>query len=94
MVELPLVPILYLERHLVSRRRSGVGRYATVAKEPRIARDTWREVAVRAEREGLRNAARHFGVSHETVRAICMRVRHDAVPTEDGPATLALPHRG
>lgn len=77
-VALPLIPFLYPERMLHSRRRSGIGRYAVVAKGPRIPRERWSEVATRAEREGLRRVARHFGVSHETVRSICMRVRQQA----------------
>jgi hypothetical protein len=92
-VELPLVPFLYSDRLLRSRRRSGVGRHATVAKGPRIARDHWRAIAARAEHEGLRCVARDLGGSHEIVRAIYQRVRDEAVPTEDPPARLALPHR-
>ena len=69
-VELPLVPILYPDRLLSSRHRSGIGRYATVAKGPRIPRERWTEVAVRAKDEGLRAVACDFGVSHETVRSV------------------------
>ena len=66
----PLVPFLYPERVLRSRRRVGVGRYAAGTKGPRIPRERWPEVAARAKREGLRAVARDFGVSHETVRAV------------------------
>jgi transposase len=52
-----------------------MGRYAVVAKGPRIPREQWSEVAVRAKREGLRAVARELGVSHETVRTIVKRVR-------------------
>jgi hypothetical protein len=73
-VSLPLVPFLYPERVLRSRRRSGVGRYATAAKGPRIPRERWAQVAVRAKHEGLRAVARDFGVSHETVRSMVKQV--------------------
>jgi hypothetical protein len=74
---LPLVPLLYSERLLESRQRSGVGRYATVAKGPRIPRERWSDVAARVQREGLRAVARDYGVSHETVRGVVSRVaRH------------------
>ena len=92
-VTLPLIPFLYSERLLQSRQRSGVGRYTPASKRPRIARDYWREIAARAERDGLRKTARQFGVSHETVRAICQRVRQEAVPIEEDPAILALANR-
>jgi hypothetical protein len=72
-VEPPLIPFLYPERLLHVRRRSGIGRYATVAKGPRIPRERWPDIAVRAERDGLRAVARELGVSHETVRAIVNR---------------------
>ena len=75
MVELPLIPFLYSERLLHSRRRSGIGRYATTAKGPRIPRDRWPEIAVRAKREGLRVVARDFAVSHETVRSVVRAFR-------------------
>ena len=70
MVELPLIPFLYPERLLHSRRRSGVGRYAPVAKGPLIPLQRWPEVAARAQVEGLRTVARDFGESHETVRSV------------------------
>ena len=70
-VSLPLIPFLYPERVLRARRRSGVGRYAPTSKGPRIGRDHWRQIAARAQREGLRGVARDLGVSHETMRAIC-----------------------
>jgi site-specific DNA recombinase len=76
--ELPLIPFLYPEHLLHSRRGSGVGRYTTVAKGPLIPRERWAEVALQAERDGLRRVACYFGVSHETVRSICKRVRQDA----------------
>ena len=66
----PLVPFLYPERALRSRRRPGTGRYAVGVKGPRIPRERWPEVAARAEREGLRAVARELGVSHETVRTV------------------------
>ena len=66
----PLVPFLYPERVLRTRRRGGGGRYALGAKPPRIPRERWPEVVARAECEGLRSIARGFGVSHETVRAV------------------------
>ncbi len=66
----PLVPFLYPEWVLRSRRRQGAGRYAVGAKGSRIPRERWPEVAARAEREGLRAVARDFGVSHETVRLV------------------------
>ena len=78
-VELPLVPLLYPERLLHSRRRSGVGRYAPVTKGPLIPREQWSEIVVRVQREGLRAVARDFGVSHETVRAVVKRVEHGAI---------------
>jgi hypothetical protein len=74
-VDLPLIPFLYPDRLLHSSRRPGIGRYAVVAKGPRIPREQWSEVAVRAKREGLRAVARELGVSHETVRTIVKRVR-------------------
>jgi hypothetical protein len=77
-VALPLIPFLYPDRLLHSRRRSGIGRYATVAKGPRIPPERWHEVAARAEREGLRRVARGMGVSHETIRVIVTRVRQEA----------------
>jgi hypothetical protein len=67
---MPLIPFLYPDRLLSSSQRSGIGRYATVAKGPRIPRERWPEVAVRAKDEGLRAVARDFGVSHETVRSV------------------------
>ena len=70
----PLVPFLYPERLLRSRRRLGVGRYAAGTKGPRIPRERWSEVAARAKREGLRSVARDFGVSHETVRSVLRAV--------------------
>ena len=77
-VVLPLIPFLYPERLLHARRRSGVGRYATTAKGPRIPPERWPEVAARAKYEGLRAVARDLGVSHETVRAIVQRVMQAA----------------
>jgi hypothetical protein len=79
-VDLPLVPFLYPDRLLRSRRRSGVGRYATIAKGPRIPQERWPEVAARVQREGLRVVARDFGVSHETVRGFLRRVEQGGVP--------------
>ena len=70
MVGLPFTPILYPERLLCSRGRSGVGRYAAATKGPLIPRERWQEVADRVQREGLRAVARDFGVSHETVRSV------------------------
>ena len=70
MVDSPLIPCLYPERLLHSRRRSGLGRYSTVANGPRIPRERWPEVAVRAQVEVLRAVARDFGVSYETVRSV------------------------
>jgi hypothetical protein len=93
-VALPLIPQLYPDCLLRGRRRSGVGHYATVVKEPRIPRAQWAELAARAEREGLRRVARDFGVSHETVRSICTRVRQEAAVPEAVTATLARPHHG
>jgi hypothetical protein len=73
-VDLPLIPFLHLERLLRSRQRSGIGRYATTAKGPRIPREQWSEIVDRVQREGLRAVARDLGVSHETVRAVVKRV--------------------
>lgn len=70
----PLVPFLYSEHLLRSRRRSGQGRYAAVSRGPKIPREEWREVALRARYEGLRAVARDRGVSHETVRSIVRKV--------------------
>ena len=92
-VSLPLIPFLYPERVLRARRRSGVGRYAPTSKGPRFGRDHWRQIAARAQREGLRGVARDLGVSHETMRAICKQVSEKVAPTEDVPALLALAHR-
>ena len=76
----PLVPFLYPERVLRSRKRLGVGRYASGAKGPLIPRECWPVVAARAEREGLRAVARDLGVSHETVRAVVRGIaRADSV---------------
>ena len=75
----PLIPFLYPERLLHARPRSGIGRYATTAKEPINPRERWPEVAARVHRDGLRSAARDLGISHETVRAIVKRVRQKAV---------------
>jgi hypothetical protein len=69
-VAAPLIPFLYPERLLHAHRRSGIGRYATAAQGPRIPQECWPEVVARAEQEGLRTIARHFGVSHETVRLV------------------------
>ncbi len=66
----PLIPFLYSDRVLRARKRSVNGRYAAGAKGPRIPRERWPEVAVRAQREGLRAIARDLGVSHETVRSM------------------------
>jgi hypothetical protein len=76
----PLIPFMYPERLLRSRRRAGIGRYAVAAKGPQIPKERWSEVAVRAKREGLRVVARELGVSHETVRKIvrAMVVREGA----------------
>src|SRR5829696_3478981 len=74
----PLVPFLYPDRILRSRRRSGVGPYASVAKGPRVPRDQWPDVAARADRERLWSVARDLGVSDETVRSICQRLKHKA----------------
>jgi hypothetical protein len=76
-VELPLIPFFYPERLLHLHRRSGIGRYTTSAKGPRIPRERWPEVAASVEREGLRSVARSLGVSHETVRAAVKRVRQE-----------------
>jgi hypothetical protein len=73
-VALPLIPFLYPERLLHSRRRSGIGRYATVTKGPRIPVGIWPEVVAGAKRKGLRRVAREYAVSHETVRAIVRKV--------------------
>jgi hypothetical protein len=80
-VEPPLIPFLYPERILRLRRCSGVRRYASVAKGPRIPRERWRDVADQVERDGLRRVARTLHVSHETVRAILTRVREGAAQT-------------
>jgi len=69
-VALPLVPFLYAERVLQSRRRRGTSRYAPGTKPRRIPEDRWPEIVTRAQQEGLRSIARDFGVSHETVRAV------------------------
>ena len=69
-VVLPLIPFLYPERLLRSRQRSGVGRYAMVAKGPRIPLEQWLDIAARAQQQSLRTVARELGVSHQTVRAI------------------------
>ena len=74
MVDVPLIPFLYPDRLLHSRRRSGIGRYATVAKGSLIPREQWLHVAARAKHEGLRAVARDLGISHETVRTITKRV--------------------
>jgi hypothetical protein len=68
----PLVPFLYPEQMLRSRRRRGVDRYAAGAKAPRIPRERRPKVAARAKREGLRTVARDLGVSHETVRSVVL----------------------
>ena len=73
-VELPLVPFLFPDRLLCSRRRGEAGRYAVAVKGPRIPREQWPEVAARARREGLRAVARDFGVSHETVRSVVLAI--------------------
>jgi hypothetical protein len=73
-VDLPLIPFLYPERLLRSRRRPGIGRYAVVAKGPCIPREQWSEVAVRVKREGLRAVTRDLGISHETVRSVIQRI--------------------
>jgi hypothetical protein len=69
-VALLLIPFLYAEGILHSRRRLGLGRYSTTVKGPRIPRELWPEVAARVPHEGLRAVARSFGVSHETVRSV------------------------
>ena len=69
-MDLPLIPVLYPERLLTRRRRSGGGRYARTAKGPLIPWEHWTEIAVRVQREGLRAVARDFGVSHETIRMV------------------------
>ena len=76
-VNLPLIPLLYPERLLHYRRRTGVGRYAVVAKGPLIPRECWAEVTVQAKRAGLRAVARELGVSHETVRSMVKQVRSE-----------------
>jgi hypothetical protein len=81
-VELPLVPFLYPDRLLRSRRRSDIGRYASATKGPRIPRDQWPYIAARAKREGLRAVARTLGVSHETVRSIANRVESQALTAQ------------
>ena len=81
-VEIPLIPFLYPERVLHSRRRSGVGRYATTAKGPRIPREHWHEIAARAQQQSLRAVAREFGVSHETVRTIAHAFLTESVSNE------------
>jgi hypothetical protein len=88
-VALPLIPFLYPERLLHSRRRSGIGRYAPVAKGPLIPSERWLEVAAQVECQGLRAVARNWGVSHETVRLICKRVGQDAAVHAVASATLA-----
>jgi hypothetical protein len=70
----PLVPFLYPDHLLRSRRRPGAGRYAAGTKAPRVPRERWPEIAERATREGLRTVARDLGVSHETVRAVLRAV--------------------
>lgn len=78
-VKPPLIPFLYPERLLHSRRRCGVGKYASVAKGPRIPRERWAHVATRAKREGIRAVARNLGVSHETLRTVVKWVERGAV---------------
>jgi hypothetical protein len=77
-VAVPLIPFLYSERLLHARRRFGNGRYAAVAKGPRIPQEHWPYIALRARREGLRAVARELGVSHETVRTIVCRIKQEA----------------
>jgi hypothetical protein len=89
-VELPLIPFFYRERLLRSRQQSGVQRYALMAKRSCIAHEQCTAIAALSERKGLRGVPRDLGVSHETVRAICKRVRQDAVSTEDVPARLVI----
>ncbi len=48
------------------------GRYHT--RRTRIPPERWPEVATLVAEEGLREAARSLGVSHETVRRVCRRV--------------------
>ena len=78
-VALPLAPFLYPERLLHVQPRTGMGRYAPVAKVLRIPREHWPEIADRARCEGLRPVARELGFSYETVRAIVRQVEH-AIP--------------
>ena len=93
-VDWPLIPLLYRERVLHLNRRSSRGCYASAVNGRRIPQALWPDVTARAKRVGLRAVACDLGVSHETMRAICKRVRDEAVSTEEGPAILALPHRG
>ncbi len=68
-VESPLVPILYPEHVLQSRKRRGGGRYALGTRNLRIPEEQLTELLMRAKRESLRRIARDLGVSHETVRS-------------------------
>jgi hypothetical protein len=67
MVALSLIPFLYPDRLLRSRRRSVTGRYATVARGPHIPRECWLNISVRAKLEELRAVARELPVSQEAV---------------------------
>jgi len=84
-VELPLIPFLYSEQCLSSRRQPSIGRHAVTSQRLRISRERWPLVAARARQVGLRNAAREFGVSHETVRAIARAFTADDSLSKDLP---------
>ncbi len=71
----PLMPCLYPNRMLRARRRSVNGRYAASTKSPRIPRERWPEVTVKAQREGLHAVVRDLGVSYEARRSVIRVVR-------------------
>ncbi len=79
----PLVPILYSYQVLRTVRRSGTGRYSPGANRTSISQEYWPVIVERSGREGLRQIARDFGVSHETIRSVLRRAKLLDLPSSN-----------
>ena len=79
----PLVPILYSYQVLRTVRRSGTGRYSPSANRTSISQEYWPVIVERSGREGLRQIARDFGVSHETIRSVLRRAKLLDLPSSN-----------
>ncbi len=85
MVDPPLIPFLYPERLLRSRRATT---RPCAVRDSRTPEDQLPAIVARVEHEGLRSVARSLGVSHETLRAVLRAAGFEGLswlPSPSGP---------